>query len=54
VKRLTSGQPTEFTIGPASFSPWPKRRMAPVRTEMIENEMAKLEKPPISRKSCWA
>src|SRR5512132_3592909 len=41
-------------IGPASLSPWPYSRTAPVRTEMIVNEMAKLENPPISRKSCCA
>ena len=51
---LTSGHPTEFTIGPAYFSPYPKRRTAPVRMEMMEKETAKLEKPPICRKSCCA
>src|SRR5207249_1152409 len=52
VKKLTTGQPTVLTIGPASFSPYPYRRIAPVRIEMIEKLTAKLEKPPISRKSC--
>src|SRR5712671_3842690 len=49
-----SVQPIEFTTGPASFSPYPNSSTAPVRMEMMEKEMAKFEKPPISRKSCWA
>src|SRR5690242_7610987 len=54
VSTLTRGQPTEFTIGPANFSPYPYNSTAPVRIEMIENETAKFENPPISRKSCCA
>jgi hypothetical protein len=54
VNTETTGHPTVLTIGPASFKPYPKRRTAPVKTEMIEKLTAKLEKPPISRKSCCA
>src|ERR1041384_3402090 len=53
-KRLTIGQPTELTIGPANRNPKPNSRIAPVKMEMIEKESAKLETPPISRSNCWA
>src|SRR3954463_9254712 len=46
------GQPTVLITGPANLSPYPYSSTAPVRIEMIEKEMAKFEKPPISRKSC--
>src|SRR5690348_1433322 len=54
VKRLTIGQPTVLMTGPANLSPEPYSSTAPVRMEMIEKEMAKLENPPISRNSCCA
>ena len=49
VNRLTTGHPTELMIGPANFNPYPNRRIAPVRMEMIEKEIAK-EKA--RRKNC--
>ena len=39
------GQPQEIAIGPPLFQPWPKVVKQPARIEMIENEMAKFEKP---------
>ena len=39
------GQPHEMAIGPPLFHAWPKVVKHPARMEMIENEMAKLEKP---------
>src|SRR4029079_1561853 len=54
VKRLTIGQPTVLMTGPGRLRPDPKSRTAPARAEMIVNEMAKFENPPISRKSCCA
>ena len=39
------GQPQEIAIGPPLFQPSPKLVKQPARIEMIENEMAKLEKP---------
>ena len=43
-----------MTTGPPAFKPTPYSVTAPVRMEMIENEMAKLEKPPMSRNNCCA
>ena len=40
-----SGQPMEIAIGPPLFHAWPKVVKQPARIEMIEKEMAKLEKP---------
>src|SRR5262249_19005738 len=54
VKTLTSGQPMELATGPANLRPYPNSSTAPVRMEMMEKETAKLENPPISRKSCCA
>ena len=39
------GQDHEIEIGPPLFQPAPKLVKQPARIEMIENEMAKLEKP---------
>ena len=38
------GQPHEMAIGPPLFHAWPKVVKQPARIEMIENEIAKLEK----------
>ena len=49
-----SGQPQEMATGPPLFHAWPKVVKQPARIEMIENEMAKLEKPLHLRcSSCW-
>src|SRR5664279_5344235 len=40
-----SGQPIEIAIGPPLFQACPKVVKQPARMEMIENEMAKFEKP---------
>ena len=40
-----SGQPQEMATGPPLFQAWPKVVKQPARIEMIEKEMAKLEKP---------
>ena len=37
--------PHEMAIGPPLFQPAPKVVKQPARIEMIENEIAKLEKP---------
>ena len=39
------GQPIAMAIGPPLFQPTAKVVKQPARIEMIENEMAKLEKP---------
>ena len=39
------GQPHEMATGPPLFHAWPNVVKQPARIEMIENEMAKLEKP---------
>src|SRR5450631_79596 len=39
------GQPIEMAIGPPLFHACPKVVKQPARMEMIENEMAKFEKP---------
>jgi hypothetical protein len=46
MNRETSGQPHEIAIGPPLLKPCPKVVKQPARIEMIENEIAKLEKPP--------
>ena len=45
MSRLITGQPIEMATGPPLLNAWPKLVKHPARTEMIENEMAKLEKP---------
>ncbi len=45
------GQPQEIAIGPPLFQAWPNVVKQPARIEMIENEMAKLEKPDQERSS---
>ena len=40
-----SGQPHAIAAGPPLFQPRPNEVKQPARIEMIENEMAKLEKP---------
>ena len=54
VNTLTSGQPNAISAGPPITSPCEYNVTAPVRIEMIENEMAKFENPPIVRNSSWA
>ena len=54
VNSVTSGQPKAISAGPPITSPCSKSVTAPVRIEMIENEMAKFENPPIVRKSSCA
>ena len=41
----TNGQPQAIAAGPPLFQPRPKEVKHPARMEMMENEMAKLEKP---------
>ena len=41
----TIGHPHEMATGPPSLKPWPNVVKQPARIEMIENEIAKLEKP---------
>ncbi len=45
------GQPHEIATGPPLFKPAPKLVKHPARIEMIENEIAKLEKPDQERLS---
>ena len=45
MKSREIGQVHEMEIGPPLFQPAPKFVKQPARIEMIENEMAKLEKP---------
>jgi len=54
VNNVTSGQPKAISAGPPIVSPCPYRVTAPVRIEMMENEIAKFENPPIVRKSSCA
>jgi hypothetical protein len=44
MKTEMSGQPIEMAIGPPLFHAWPKVVKQPARIEMIEKEIAKLEK----------
>src|SRR5215203_6463770 len=53
MKMPRSGQVQEMEIGPPLFQPAPKFVKQPARIEMIENEMAKLEKPDHERLSSW-
>ena len=45
MKTEISGQPHAIAAGPPLFQPRPKIVKQPARIEMIENEIAKLEKP---------
>ena len=45
MKAETIGQPHEIATGPPLLKPWPNVVKQPARIEMIENEIAKLEKP---------
>ncbi len=45
IKIDISGQPIEIAIGPPLFHAWPNVVKQPDSTEIIENEIAKLEKP---------
>ena len=54
VKTATRGQPNAISAGPPIVSPCPYSVTAPVKIEIIENDMAKFEKPPIERNSSWA
>ncbi len=47
------GHDHEIEIGPPLLKPAPKLVKQPARIEMIENEMAKLEKPDHERFSSW-
>ncbi len=47
----TIGQPHAIAAGPPLFQPTPKVVKQPARIEMIENEIAKLEKPDQDRLS---
>ncbi len=40
-----SGQPHEMAMGPPLFQAWPNVVKQPARIEMMEKEIAKLEKP---------
>ena len=44
MKTEMSGHPIEIAMGPPLFHAWPKVVKQPARIEMIEKEMAKLEK----------
>ncbi len=50
----TSSQPHVITTGPPLLNPMKYEVRQPARMEMIVNEMAKFENPPISRYSTWA
>src|SRR5688500_6093815 len=54
VKSDTSGHPNAFSAGPPITSPCSYNVTAPVSIEMMENEMAKFENPPIVRNSSCA
>jgi len=45
MKIETIGQPQKIAIGPPLFQPTAKVVKQPARMEMMENEIAKLEKP---------
>src|SRR5437870_13249238 len=54
VPAVASGQPSVISSGPPMVKPYPNRVTAPVRMEMMENEIAKLENPPMLRNSSCA
>ena len=45
MKIETMGQPQAIAAGPPLFQPRPNEVKQPARIEMIENEIAKLQKP---------
>ena len=53
MKTETIGQPHAIAAGPPLFQPRPNDVKQPARIEMIENEMAKLEKPDQVRFNSW-
>ena len=53
MNRETIGQPQAIAAGPPLFQPRPNDVKQPASIEMIENEMAKLEKPDQDRWSSW-
>ena len=50
----TSSQPQVIATGPPLLKAMKYEVRQPARIEMMVNEMAKLENPPISRYSTWA
>ncbi|MCY1375807.1 hypothetical protein D9M69_632480 [compost metagenome] len=52
--RQPSGQPMPMAAPPAPEVPWASEFIPPERMQMMEKEMAKLEKPPIRRDRSWA
>ena len=53
MKAARIGQPQDIAAGPPLFQPSPKEVKQPARMEMIENEIAKLEKPDQDRDGSW-
>ena len=53
MKAETMGHPQAIAAGPPLFQPRPNDVKQPARIEMMENEMAKLEKPDQDRFSSW-
>jgi len=51
MKKLTMGRPHQIATGPPLTQACPNVAKHPARMEMIENEMAKLEKPDQERDS---
>ena len=51
IKREIAGQPREIATGPPLFHAWANVVKQPAKIEIIENEMAKLEKPLHERES---
>jgi hypothetical protein len=51
IRAARIGQPMAIAAGPPAFHPWANVVKQPARIEMIENEMAKLEKPDQDRLS---
>ncbi len=49
----TMGQPHAIAAGPPLFQPNPNEVKHPDRIEMMENEIAKLEKPDHERCNSW-
>ena len=52
--RQPSGQPIPMAAPPAPDVACASELMPPDKMQMIENEIAKLEKEPIRRESSWA
>ena len=53
-KAQDSGQPMPIAAPPAALKPSWKEVIPPARMQMMEKEMAKLEKPLMRRDSSWA